>query len=115
MTPFGEIAIAFASALAQRDFARAHKLLAPELRASLTPTSLHDELYGMFRGYAEGEPTGIHCDEQFFMTEWPGKEPHDVGWAYVSIIGAAFVEAVTVIVADVDGTLLVRAIEWGRP
>src|SRR5215831_5596720 len=115
MTPYGEIAVAFASALAKGDFAVAHELLAPEFRTRLTPAVLSEELHAMFQSYADGEPTGIHYDEQFFMTDWPAKEAHDVGWAYVSIVGDSFVEAVTVIIADFDGTLLIREIEWGRP
>jgi len=115
MTPYGQIAVAFASALAQGDFERAHALLSPELRTRLSPAILSEELHAMYRGYADGEPTGIHYDEQFFMTEWPYKEPRDVGWAYVSIVGEGFVEAVTVIVTEVDGTLLIRTVEWGRP
>jgi hypothetical protein len=35
--------------------------------------------------------------------------------AYVSIIGDDFVEAVAVVVSDVEGELLIRRIEWGRP
>jgi hypothetical protein len=115
MAPYGEVAIAFASALADGEFARAQGLLAPELRTRLTPAVLSEELHAMYSGYADGEPTGIHYDEQFFMTEWPAKEPLDVGWAYVSITGEAIVEAVTVIVAEIDGALLIRAVEWGRP
>jgi hypothetical protein len=117
MTPYGEIAVAFASALAEGDFARAQGLLAPELRTQLSPAVLSEELHAMYDGYAGGEPTGIHYDEQFFMSDWPAKEPHDVGWTYVSIVGEAFVGAVTVIVAEVNDTLLtlIRAVEWGRP
>jgi hypothetical protein len=36
-------------------------------------------------------------------------------WAYVAMSGSSFSEAVTVIVAEYDGVLLVRDIEWGRP
>ena|SRR5215475_5372723 len=115
MTPFAEIAVAFASALVEGDFARANGLLAPQLRDQLSEATLREELYGMFRSYADGEPRSIHYDERFSMAEWPAKESHDVGWAYVSILGEDFVEAVAVIVAEVDGTLLIRAVEWGRP
>ncbi len=115
MTPHGEIAVAFASALVEGDFERAHGLLTPELQGRLPPPTLREELYAMFRGYADGEPTNIHYDEQFSMTEWPAKQPRDIGWAYVSITGEDFVEAVTVVVAEVNGKLLVREVEWGRP
>ena len=115
MTPHSEVAVAFASALVEGDFARAHGLLAPALRERLTPGALREELHAMFEGYADGKPTGIEYDEEFSMTEWPDKQPLDIGWAYVSIMGEDFVEAVTVVVAEIDGVLLIRDVEWGRP
>jgi hypothetical protein len=65
---------------------------------------------------AEGEPHTVHFDPQFAQTEsWPAKLPGDLGRVYVGIEGDDFVEAVTVIVAEVNGKLLIRDIEWGRP
>jgi len=110
-----ETAVAFAWALVAGDFSRAHALLTPELRPQLSPALLREELYGMFTGYADGDPTDALFDEGGAMTEWPAKEPGDIGWAYVSIVGKNFVEGVAVIVADVDGTPLIRNVEWGRP
>lgn len=49
------------------------------------------------------------------MDNWPAKQPGDVGWAYVSIFGENFVEAVAVTVAKYEGSLLIREVEWGRP
>ena len=115
MTPHAKIAVEFASALVDRDFAVAHSLLSPSLQRELTPEGLREHLYGMFRLYAEGEPKRIHLDDQFTLTNWPGKMPGDVGWVYVGIEGDDFVEAVTVIVAEVEGKHLIRHIEWGRP
>jgi hypothetical protein len=115
MTPYAEVAVAFASALVDGDFVRAHQLLTPEVQRELTQEALRENLYAMFRGYSESEPTTIHFDENFQMENWPDKRPGDVGWAYVGILGDDFVEAVTVIVADVEGKLLIRDIEWGRP
>jgi len=115
MTPYAEVAVAFASALVDGDFARAESLLAPVLRRQLTQESLRENLYAMFRGYAEGEPREVHFDDEFQMQEWPDKLPGDVGWAYVGIEGDDFVEAVSVVVADVGGKLLIREVDWGRP
>lgn len=113
--PHARIAIEFASALVDKDFARAEKLLCPELRQELMEDGLRTRFHRMFRGYSEGEPRSIHFDEEFQMEEWPGKQPGDVGWAYVSIEGDDFVEAVTVVVASFGGRYLIREIEWGRP
>jgi hypothetical protein len=113
--PYMEVAVAFASALVSGDFARAQALLAPELSTQLTPDALRAALYGMFRGYAAGPPRSIYFDEEFQMEDWPDKRAGDVGWSYVGIEGDDFVEAVTVVVAAVEGELLIRDIEWGRP
>jgi len=115
MTPYASTAVAFASALVDADFDRAHSLLTPGLRADLTPADLRDRLHQMFSGYADGAPVRFHFDEEFCLEEWPDKQTGDVGWAYVSVEGEDFVEAVSVVVASVDGALLIRNIEWGRP
>jgi hypothetical protein len=111
--PYGEVAVAFASALVGGDFSRAHGLLAPELRTQLTPEVLREKLSGMCRRGAEAR--SVHFDEQIQMDDWPGKLADDVGWAYVGIEGDNFIEAVTVIVAKIDGKFLIRDVEWGRP
>jgi len=115
MAPYAEVAVAFASALVDGDFARAESLLAPELRRRLTQEMLRENLYAMFRGYADGEPRDITFNEQFQTEEWPAKFTGDVAWVYVGIEGDNFNEAVSVLVADVDGKLLIREVEWGRP
>lgn len=115
MTRYAQVAVEFASGLVARDFVLAWELLAPPLREELTPERLRERLYGMFSEYTDGEPTAIHYDEAFSLAEWPGKQPGDVGWAYVGILGEDFAEAVAVIVADVDGALLIREVEWGQP
>lgn len=115
MKPYAQVAVAFASALVDGDFVLASELLAPEFRRQLSPDALREKLFGMFRGYSSGEPRSVHFDEQGQMDEWPAKRAGDVGWAYVGIHGDDFVEAVTVIVAKINGQLLIRDIEWGRP
>ena len=115
MTPHREVALTFTAALIHQDFTHAHEMLAPELRARISPSKIRDDFYRLFPAYAQGKATSIHCNEEFSMTEWPDKQPNDVGWAYVSIMGEDFAEAVAVTVADFGGTLFIRAIEWGRP
>jgi hypothetical protein len=115
LKPHVEIAVAFASAFVNGDFARASAMLTPTLRPQLTPEMLRERFYAMFRGYASGEPKGIHYDEEFALTDWLGKMPNDVGSLYVSIEGEDFLEAVDLTVTDIDGVLLIRDIIWGRP
>ena len=49
------------------------------------------------------------------METWPDKQPADAGWAYVTIGGDVYSEAVTVVVTREDGALRVRDAEFGRP
>jgi hypothetical protein len=117
--PYAEIAVAFAEALVDGRFDDAPQLLAPQLRTAMTPDRLRENLYAMFRGYSEWEPTSVDFDEEEALDpvhdDWPAKQPGDVGWSCIGIDGEDFMEAVTVTVADFDGELLIRAIEWGRP
>jgi hypothetical protein len=114
MKPFEEVAIAFASALVDGNFAAAYALLSPSLQETLSSSSLRDSFLRMVSLHEPEKPTGIHFDD-FSMEDWPAKQSGDVGWAYVSICGDSFVEAVTVVVYNLDGALLIRDIEWGRP
>jgi hypothetical protein len=63
--------------------------------------------------YFSTPPDYIHVDA--VMTDWPGKQPQDIGWAYTSIACDGEAEAVTVIVCTENEKHLIRDIEWGRP
>lgn len=114
--PLARIAVDFASALVDGDFAKARSLLTDELQQTLTPERLRSELYGMFRGYAEGHPTGIWYEEGCAHEEdWPARRPGEVGWVYVGIHGDDFSEAVTVTITRIDDAYRICDVEWGRP
>ena len=115
MKAHAKTAVRFATALVDYAFDKAHALLSPTLKTQLSPKDLQVRMESMWSGYAQGRPTRIHFDNEATMETWPGKMQGDVGWVYVSIVGDGFVEAVTVIVTDFDGQLLIRKIEWGRP
>ena len=115
MKPYADVAVAFASALARADWQSAHALLAPDLRGQLSPEELRDRFAAMCDGYTEGSPAQVQFDEQFALDDWPAKQPGDTGWAYVSILGDTFIEAVTVVVTNAGDSLLIRDVEWGRP
>ncbi len=114
MRPYAEIAVAFAVALVNGDFSRAQALLVPELRTQFTPEALRERFYRMFR-YSDAEPHSVHFEKRSQMDDWPAKREDDVGWVYVGIEGDGFMEAVTVIVAKINGEALIRDVEWGRP
>ena len=115
MTPLVQVATSFASALVEEDFNRAHALLTPEFQRSMTPQTLADKFYGMFRSYADGNPTEIWYDERSAETGSPHMLPGDLGYLYVAICGDDFNEAVSVTVTEITGAPLIREIIWGRP
>ncbi len=115
MRPFEETAVSFASALVDGNFELAHTFLAPDLQTEFSRESLRECFFRMFRSYTDGLPTEIQFDDEFSLLEWPSKQPGDVGWAYVGIMGKDFVEAVSVTVCDVAGVHLIREIVWRRP
>jgi hypothetical protein len=49
------------------------------------------------------------------MTQWPAKQPSDLGWVYVSIGGDVYSEAVIAIITLENGRPKVREVEFGRP
>ena len=105
----GAVALRFAEALVAGDFARAHSLLSPSLSEMLPPSQLRSEYEAMIE-YGEGPPDLVEVMN--VLDEWPAKEPHDVGWAYVAVGGPGYSEAIAVIVTD---TGLIREITWRRP
>jgi very-short-patch-repair endonuclease len=112
---YSEIAASFATALVEARFDAAHALLTPELKEELSPEMLRIKLRNMYCRYAEGEPTGIHYDEEFAMDDWYGRRPDEIGLAYVGIHGDSWNEAVTVVVREANGSLAISGLEWGRP
>jgi len=115
MKAFEAMATNFAQALADARWEDAHSLLDQELQKRFSAQRLAETFQAMYSSYAEGPVTSVHFDPQFSMETWPAKIPGDVGWAYVSLHGNGFVEAVTVVVASSSGHLAIRDIEWGRP
>jgi len=89
--------------------------MGPELKEKLSPEMLRLKLHQMYSGYADGNPTGIHYDEEFAMDDWYGKRHGEIGSAYVGIHGDGWNEAVTVAIREANGSLAISDIEWGRP
>jgi hypothetical protein len=111
-TPHGQVAAAFARALVDGDFDKAHGLLTSKARKDWPAGDLRRSFQEMIE-YLESPPTRVQVTNE--MSDWPGRQPGDIGWAYASIEAEDGAEAVTVVVASEDGRPLVRSIEWGRP
>jgi hypothetical protein len=111
-TPNTEVAMNFARALAAGDYPRAHGLLSASLKASRTAEQLGAE-YAEMISYGEGAPDILQV--MTTMDDWPDKRLGDTEWVYVAMANNTYSEAVTVVVAQEDGRLVIRSIEWGRP
>jgi hypothetical protein len=109
---FEQIALDFARALVNGAFGAAHDVLSADLKAAIPAAEL-GRLYRNMLSLAAEQPDTVEVIET--MRDWPDKQPHDVGWAYVAISGKTFSEAVTVIVVEQGGALCIRSVEWGRP
>jgi hypothetical protein len=112
MTNSEKIALRFATALNVGDFATAHELLSQAQRAALSAFDLQKEFETM-TAQGAGEKLEVEVSES--LKDWPTKQGHDLGWAYVSISGQSCSEAVAVIVSNEAGRLCIRDLEWGRP
>lgn len=108
----GQVALEFARSLAAREYPKAYAMMSHGYRQERTV----DELQIGFEAIvprAWGAIGPIEVGQT--MTSWPGKQPDDVGWAYVSIGGEAYSEAVIVIVTSENGEARIREVEFGRP
>lgn len=104
---YKNIAVKFSEALSKQNFASA---------VSFVSSECSDDLAYEFKemiSYGDGPVTNIELMTS--MEDWPDKKHGDVGWAYVSMSGSGFNEAVAVIVCEKEDGLKIREIEWGRP
>ena len=107
-----QVALALTGALAARDYHAAYALTSRAYRES---TTVHD-LQAAFEAIVPidwGAVGPIDVGET--LDDWPGREPSDAGWVYVSVGGDVYSEAVIVVVTREDGELRVRGAEFGRP
>jgi len=109
---YKRVGLAFAKALATRDYDGAYALTSSAYRDSTSVTALQAAFESIVP--VDWQTIGpIEVGET--MDDWPGREPSDVGWAYLSVGGDVYSEAVTVVVTLENGELKVRTVEFGRP
>jgi hypothetical protein len=109
---YGQVALEFARSLAAREYPKAYAMMSEGYRQSRTV----DELRIGFEAIVPTDWGAIGPIEVGqTMTSWPGKQPSDVGWAFVSIGGDVYSEAITVIVTSENGKARIREVEFGRP
>lgn len=109
---YRQIALEFAKSLAAREYPKAYAMMSHGYRQKSTV----DELRIGFEAIVPtdwGAIGPIEIGET--MTSWPGKQPSDVAWAFVSIGGDVYSEAVIVVVTSENGEAKIREVEFGRP
>jgi hypothetical protein len=109
---YSSVGLNFATALARRDYTTAYAMTSSEYQRSNTLA----EMRTAFEAIVPTDwPTVGPVEVGVTMETWPDKQPSDVGWAYVSIGGDVYSEAVIVVVALEADTLKIRTVEFGRP
>lgn len=112
MSDYRHVALQFAKLLAQRDYAAAYTMTSRDYRRRMTVEQLRKAFEQIVPpDWGPIEP--IEVGET--MTRWPGKQAADIGWAYVSLGGNVYSEAIIVIVTVENGESKIREVEFGRP
>jgi hypothetical protein len=112
ISDYRQVALTFAKSLAAREYAQAYAMTSQGYRQKNTVEQLRSKFEAIVPT-DWGNMGPIEVGQ--IMTSWPGKQPTDLGWAYVSIGGAVYSEAATVVVALENGAARVREVEFGRP
>ncbi|BBA33937.1 uncharacterized protein sS8_1983 [Methylocaldum marinum] len=112
VSDYRQIALEFAEALAAREYPRAYEMTSQGFRQKKSVSQLQAGFEAIVPS-DWGDISSISVDQT--MTSWPGKQASDLGWAYVSIGGSVYSEAVTVVVALENGEAKIHEVEFGRP
>ena len=109
---YHQIALEFTKSLAAREYVKAYAMTSRGYQKTTTVEQLRTAFEALVP--TDSGPIGpIELGQP--MTTWPGKQSSDLGWAYVSIGGDVYSEAITVVVTSENGEGKVRDVEFGRP
>jgi hypothetical protein len=109
-----EVAEEFGKLIAEEDYVAAHHLLTRAAQKVHSPAKLKKAVKTI-TAYDPGPIREVEVMTDMILYDWPDKEPGDLAWVYVSLVGDSYVEAVSlVLVEEVDATRI-RQLEWGRP
>lgn len=109
---YRNIALEFTRLLAKRDYRKAYTMTSRQYRQRTTVEQLQTAFETIVPS-DWGSMGPIEVGQT--LTNWPDKQPADIGWAYVSIGGDVYSEAVTVVVTSEQGEAKIREVEFGRP
>jgi len=109
---YEQVALEFTKALAERQYSKAYEMTSQEFRSHSTVDKLKIDFETIIPpDFGPIDPIEVAQT----MSNWPGRQSSDVGWAYVSIGGEVYSEALVVIVTLENGKEKIREIEYGRP
>jgi hypothetical protein len=109
---YRQAAIEFTRALVGRDYPSAYAMTSQGYRLKRSVDQLRSGFEAMIPT-DWGAIGPIEVGQT--MTSWPGRQPSDLGWVYVSVGGDVYSEAVTVVVTLENGEAKIREVEFGRP
>lgn len=128
-----KVTLQFAKYLCSGSFEDAHAIFSTELQETMNVDQMKAKFIEMIRGYIPEEekdntppftlppPSDFDLNIETTLEEYRNMRSNDVGWAYCSICGDNFSEAVAATVAretneeTLSSKLVIRDIEFGRP
>ena len=114
MTPEQTIVLEFANALTVGDFEVAYALCARAYQARHDVQHLRESFAQIIPD--DWGPISVYVLEDV-LTDWPDKQPKDIGWIYASLEGEVYPysEGLYVLVTQEDDVLRVGDVTFGRP
>src|SRR6266446_2155114 len=109
-----KLAHQFGELIAKEDYVAAHRMLTREGQLTWPVHEMKRRSESM-RRYAPGPFTDMQVMDEYMLEDWPAMQEGDVANIYIALSGDNFCEAVSIIVAQEDGDLRIRDLEWGRP
>ena len=113
--PEQQIALQFAYALAQRDYLLAYDLTTHDYRQQTSIQQMQHAFEHIIPN--DWGPMELIEVESETLEDWPAKQPSDVGWVYISLVGDVYPygEGLFILISWESGKLGVRDVEFGRP
>lgn len=107
-----DLALQFGKDLAHRNYNAAYRLASRELRSEMSAEEMQEGFERVVPpDWGETDPVELSK----VMHDWTGRRLGDVIWAYVTIYGDVYSEAITFVVTYEDEQLRIRSLEFGRP
>jgi hypothetical protein len=108
------VAKQFGNLVARTDYSAARALLTQEAQKLHSSSSIRWTVESMTACMA-GTIQRVELEKDLFREDWSEKQEGDIASVPMRLIGDAFEEPVTVVLAKEDGAIRIRELKWGRP